>query len=139
MTTIHLLSFDAGVAKYKINDGAERNAVVDGKKVTINGYGTFDLADVANAEFVADAGLTGELAIDVTSVNAKLVKADFSKASGVNYTGTADLTNIIGGAGNDTIDSTAATGAASVNAGAGNDSLKAVSYTHLTLPTSWRV
>ena len=84
MATIKLLTFVSGTsATYSIDGGDPRNATVDGDKVTIDGYGTFDLTTLANTEFVADAGLTGELVIDITDISgAKLVKADFSKAAG---------------------------------------------------------
>ena len=140
MATIKLLTFDAVAKKatYSINGAGNFDAIVDGKKVTINGYGTFDLTDVTKAEFVADAGLTGELVIQFNTdasglTNAKLLKADFSKASGVKFTGTADTTDITGGAGNDTLIGDAAT--TSINAGAGNDlvSLAASATTNVTL------
>ena len=94
MTTIKLLTFNEGAqtATYQINGtDPARDAIVDGKKVIINDYGTFDLTNgVGSAEFVADAGLTGELAIrfgtDTSLTGAKLLKADFSKTSGVKFT-----------------------------------------------------
>ena len=128
MATIKLTKIENNVLSYTLGDDAATSTVkVVDKKATINGYGTFDLADVATTKFVADAGLTGELAIefgeDSTLSSAKLLKADFSKTSGVKFTGTSDTTDITGGAGNDTLIGSAAT--TSINAGAGNDYIKA--------------
>ena len=127
MATIKLLTFDASkkTATYTIDGGSTLNATVDGNKVIINGYGTFDLSTVTKAEFVADAGLTGELKIEIdtsgTGLSAvKLVKADFSKAvAGIKFTGDASVTSFTGGAGNDTLIGDDAT--TDINAGAGND------------------
>ena len=129
MATIKLLTFTAGSsATYSIDGVGSYDATVDGNKVTIKGYGTFDLTTVAKAEFVADAGLTGELAIAFDTSNAgltgaALAKADFSKASGVKFTGTADTTDIIAGAGNDLVSLAAGATQTTVTLGAGADTL----------------
>ena len=129
MATIKLLTFEAGKkATYNIDGGSTLTATVDGNKVIINGYGTFDLSAVSKATFTADAGLTGELVIEFETsgtglTGAKLVKADFSKASGVKFENNAGTAEIIGTAGNDVIKAGAATPGVNVTLGAGADTL----------------
>ena len=132
MATIKLLTFDASkkTATYTIDGGSTLNATVDGNKVIINGYGTFDLSTVTKAEFVADAGLTGELEItfdtsDAGLTGAALAKADFSKASGVKFENNAGTAEIIGTAGNDVIKAGDAS-AVKVALGAGADTIDVV-------------
>ena len=126
MATIKLTKLENSELSYTLNGGtATLTAKVVDNKATINGYGTFDLTTIASAEFVADAGLTGELKIEIdtsgTGLSAvKLVKADFSKAvAGIKFTGDASVTSFTGGAGNDTLIGDDAT--TDINAGAGND------------------
>ena len=131
MAKIKLLTFDktAGTATYNIDGGTTINAKVEGTKVIINGYGTFDLTDVSKTVFVADAGLTGELAIEFETsgtglTGAVLAKADFSKASGVKFVKNVGTTDIIGTAGNDYIKAGATTPGVNVTLGAGADTLE---------------
>ena len=127
MAKIKLLTFDktAGTATYNIGSGTTINAKVEGTKVIINGYGTFDLTDASKTVFVADAGLTGELAIEIDSgvAGATLTKADLSKASGVKFVENVALAEIIGTAGNDYIKAGHTT-AVNVTLGAGADTLE---------------
>ena len=131
MATIKLLTFTSGKsAKYSIDGVGNYDATVDGDKVTINGYGTFDLSTVSKATFTADAGLTGELEItfdtSATGLNtAALAKADFSKASGVKFENNAGTAEIIGTAGNDVIKA-GGTSAVKVTLGAGADTIDVV-------------
>ena len=130
MAKIKLLTFESGkTATYSI-DGASQalTATVDGNKVTINGYGTFDLTTPASTTFTADAGLTGDFAIEFDTsgtglTGAALAKADFSKASGVKFVENATTTDIIGTAGNDYIKAGHTT-AVNVTLGAGADTLE---------------
>ena len=143
--TITLANVDFTTSKATVSIGGApyTDVTVDGtgKKVIVGGYGTFDVSNKDAVVFTADASLNGEVELVVGSVGgveAKLTGANFSAATaGLNYKGTANMTNITGGAGNDTIDGTAVTVEASVNAGAGNDSLKVggsdTNATHVTL------
>ena len=143
--TITLANVDFTTSKATVSIGGApyTDVTVDGtgKKVIVGGYGTFDVSNKDAVVFTADASLNGEVELVASSVGgaeAKLTGANFSAATaGLNYKGTANMTNITGGAGNDTIDGTAVTVEASVNAGAGNDSLKVggsdTNATHVTL------
>ena len=128
MAKIELSTFDktAGTATYNIDGGTAINAKVEGTKVIINGYGTFDLSTPASTTFTADAGLTGDFAIEFDTNNitgAALAKADFSKASGVKFEKNAGTAEIIGTAGNDYIKAGHTT-AVNVTLGAGADTLE---------------
>ena len=127
MATIKLLTFTSGKsATYSIDGGSTLTATVDGNKVIINGYGTFDLSTPASTTFTADAGLTGDFAIEFDTNNitgAALAKADFSKASGVKFEKNAGTAEIIGTAGNDYIKAGHTT-AVNVTLGAGADTLE---------------
>ena len=141
--TLTDVDFSKNEATVSIGGAAYTDVTVDGtgKKVIVGGYGTFDATSTSAVVFAADASLNGDVELVVTRVSnaaATLAGANFSAATaGVNYKGTANMTNITGGAGNDTIDSTSVTVEASVNAGAGNDSLKVggsdTNATHVTL------
>ena len=129
MATIKLTKLENSELSYTLNGGtATLTAKVVDNKATINGYGTFDLTTIAKAEFVADAGLTGELEITFDGSGtglsgAALVKADFSKASGVKFENNAGTTDIIGSAGNDVIKAGEATSGVKVTLGEGADTL----------------
>ena len=129
MATIKLLTFTSGKsATYSIDGGSTLTATVDGNKVIINGYGTFDLSTPASTTFTADAGLTGDFAIEFDTNNitgAALAKADFSKASGVKFEKNAGTAEIIGTAGNDVIKAGDAS-AVKVTLGAGADTIDVV-------------
>ena len=130
MAKIKLSTFDktAGTATYNIDGGTAINAKVEGTKVIINGYGTFDLSTPASTTFTADAGLTGDFAIEFDTNNitgAALAKADFSKASGVKFEKNAGTAEIIGTAGNDVIKAGDAS-AVKVTLGAGADTIDVV-------------
>ena len=141
--TLTDVDFSKNEATVSIGGAAYTDVTVDGtgKKVIVGGYGAFYAPKSDAVVFTADASLNGEVELVATSVSgaaATLAGANFSAATaGVNYKGTANMTNITGGAGNDTIDSTPVTVEASVNAGAGNDSLKVggsdTNATHVTL------
>ena len=143
--TLTDVDFSKNEATVSIGGAAYTDVTVDGtgKKVIVGGYGTFDATNTSAVVFAADASLNGDVELVVTQVSnaaATLAGANFSAATaGVNYKGTENMTNITGGAGNDTIDSTPVTVEASVNAGAGNDSLKVggsdTNATHVTLGT----
>ena len=141
--TLTDVDFGTGKATVSIGNAAYTDVTVDGagKKVIVGGYGAFDATKTDAVVFAADASLNGEVELAASSVGgaaATLAGANFSAATaGVNYKGTANMTNITGGAGNDTIDGTEVAVEASVNAGAGNDSLKVggsdTNATHVTL------
>ena len=91
------------------------------------GVGTFDWNTAAKATFKADAALSGEIGVEIASgKNATLAGVDFSAvATGITYTGGADVASITGGAGNDYVKIDATTTVdASVTLGAGADTLE---------------
>ena len=91
------------------------------KKAVVPGVGTFTWTSDADAKFVAEAGLTDEIAFDAASVT--VVSADFgNNTTGITFTGDANVTTFAGGAGNDTLTGVKET--ASIDAGAGNDMVK---------------
>ena len=129
MATIKLTKIENNELSYTLGvGGATLTAKVVDNKATINGYGTFDLSNVSSATFTADAGLTGDFAIEFDTsgtglTGAALAKADFSKASGVKFVKNATTTDIIGTAGNDYIKAGHTT-AVNVTLGAGADTLE---------------
>ena len=127
MTTIKLMAWDSSKneATVQVNGSPYSNVKVEGTNVKVEGYGTLNLASTSAIEFTADAALTGEVSIefDTSVAGAKLAKADFSKASGVKFAGTADTTNIIAGAGNDLVSLAAGATKTTVTLGAGADTL----------------
>ena len=91
------------------------------KKAVVPGVGTFTWTSANDAKFVAEAGLTDEIAFDAAAVT--VVSADFgNNTTGIKFTGDANVTAFTGGAGNDTLIGAEQT--TSINAGAGNDSVK---------------
>ena len=127
MTTIKLMAWDSSKneATVQVNGSPYSNVKVEGTNVKVEGYGTLNLASTSAIEFTADAALTGEVSIefDTSVAGAKLAKADFSKASGVKFAGTADTTDIIAGAGNDLVSLAAGATKTTVTLGAGADTL----------------
>ena len=89
------------------------------------GVGTFNWNDKDHATFKADAALSGELAPAITA-GATLTGVDFSAvATGITYTGGADVASINGGTGNDYVKIDATTTVdVSVTLGAGADTLE---------------
>ena len=134
MATIKLTKIENSELSYTLDGGvATLTAKVADNKATINGYGTFDLTDVSKTVFVADAGLTGELAIEIETNGiglgtAVLKEADLSKASGVTFKDNPKTAKIIGTAGNDCIKAgdtiTGSDPGVKVTLGAGADTLE---------------
>ena len=128
--TLTDVDFSKNEATVSIGGAAYTDVTVDGtgKKVIVGGYGTFDATSTSAVVFAADASLNGDVELVVTQVSnaaATLAGANFSAATaGVNYKGTANMTNITGGAGNDSLKVGGSdTNATHVTLGAGADTI----------------
>lgn len=127
---------DANDLGYITIDGktlAELGATINGKVITLAGYGTFDVTTAKNLLFTAEAGLpAGEYTFVDLVTDGIFTKIDLSKTTNaITVTGPSNKeTKLIGGSGDNKL--IGAVAATTIVGGAGNDTLSGIGASELT-------